>query len=98
MKKIYFFAVLLFGITLSAYTQGNVGIGTNTPSPSAKLDIDVSSDATKSGLLIPRVDLTATNLAAPISSPATSLLVYNTATGRYCTNQCNTRLLLLGWC
>jgi hypothetical protein len=32
------------------------------------------------GLLIPRVALTNTNSASPITSPATSLLVYNTAT------------------
>lgn len=54
----------------------NVGIGTNTPNASAKLDI---VDANR-GLLIPRVALTATNAATPITSPSTSLLVYNTAT------------------
>lgn len=80
MKKIYFLAVLLLEITFSAYPQGNVGIGTNTPSSSAKLDIDVSSDATKSGLLIPRVALTSTTDATTIPTPATSLLVFNTAT------------------
>src|SRR5690606_7138919 len=35
---------------------------------------------TDKGLLIPRVALTNTSLASPITSPATSLLVYNTAT------------------
>ncbi len=79
MKKIYILSVLLLEITFSAYPQGNVGIGTNTPSSSAKLDIDVSSDATKSGLLIPRVALTSTTDATTIPTPATSLLVYNTA-------------------
>ena len=54
---------------------GNVGIGT-TPNASAKLQIS----ATDRGLLIPNVLLTATNVAAPIITPATSLLVYNTAT------------------
>ena len=55
--------------------DGDVGIGT-TPSASAKLDIS----ATDRGLLIPRVALTAKNAAGPITAPATSLLVYNTAT------------------
>jgi hypothetical protein len=56
----------------------NVGINSTgaTPASSAMLDI-VASDK---GLLIPRVALTATNAAGPITSPATSLLVYNTAT------------------
>jgi hypothetical protein len=36
-------------------------------------------DATDKGLLTPRVALVATNSVTPITSPATSLLVYNTA-------------------
>jgi hypothetical protein len=46
------------------------------PHPSARLHI---SDNAR-GLLIPNVALTATNVAAPVTSPATSLLVYNTNT------------------
>lgn len=56
-------------------SDGDVGIGV-TPSASAKLDIS----ATNKGLLIPNVALTARNTAGPITAPATSLLVYNTAT------------------
>ena len=57
-------------------TDGNnVGIGTSTPDASAIVD----ETSTTKGLLIPRVALTATNAAAPITLPATSLLVYNTA-------------------
>ncbi|MCF6130617.1 tail fiber domain-containing protein [Flavobacterium sp. AS60] len=56
--------------------DGDVGIGT-TPNASAKLEIN----ATDRGLLIPNVALEATNNGtSPIASPATSLLVYNTAT------------------
>lgn len=72
-------AVILLscGMYFTVYGQ-NVGINATgaTPNASAMLDI---SDANK-GLLIPRVALTATNAAGPITSPATSLLVYNTAT------------------
>jgi len=55
--------------------DGDVGIGA-TPDASAKLHIS----ATDRGMLIPNVLLTATNVAAPITAPATSLLVYNTNT------------------
>lgn len=55
--------------------DGDVGIGA-TPDASAKLHIS----ATDRGMLIPNVMLTATNVAAPITTPATSLLVYNTNT------------------
>lgn len=76
MKKIYTLLCLLFFLYNGTYAQNNVGIGTNTPNSSAKLDI---TDANK-GLLIPRVSLTASNVAGPVTSPATSLLVYNDAT------------------
>lgn len=75
MKKIYSILFIFFGLSL-AQAQNNVGIGTNTPNASAKLDI---TDANK-GLLIPRVALTASNATGPITSPVNSLLVYNTAT------------------
>ena len=54
---------------------GNVGIGT-TADVSAKLDV---SDANR-GFLMPRVALTSTTATGPITTPATSLFVYNTAT------------------
>lgn len=53
----------------------NIGMGTGTPNNSAQLEI---ADTDK-GLLINRVALTATNSAAPVTAPATGLLVYNTA-------------------
>lgn len=56
----------------------NVGISATgtVPEASAGLDVDFSDK----GLLIPRIALTATNSASPITSPTTSLLIYNTAT------------------
>jgi hypothetical protein len=55
----------------------NVGIGTQTPNASAKLEL---SDAAR-GFLPPRVSLLATNnSSSPVASPATGLMVYNTAT------------------
>ncbi len=62
----------------------NIGINASgaAPDASAVLDLDVAAHpaADKKGLLIPRMALTATNVAAPVVAPATSLLVYNTAT------------------
>ena len=72
-------ASLLVFTTLFAYTgsmQAQVGIGTNSPNASAQLEISSSSK----GFLPPRVTLTGTADATTIASPATGLLVYNTAT------------------
>jgi hypothetical protein len=67
--------VLVFGL---AFLSGNAqtGIGTSTPNPSAKLEVA----STNQGFLPPRIALTATNASSPVTSPATGLLVYNTAT------------------
>lgn len=74
--KLLFIGFALF-LTNIAKSQ-NVGINAtgSTPDATAGLDIDFSNK----GLLIPRVALTATNSAGPITTPTTSLLVYNTAT------------------
>ena len=54
MKKIYAFTVMLFIFFTNSIAQGNVGIGTNSPDNSAKLEISTASDpaADKKGLLI----------------------------------------------
>jgi len=71
MKSYIYLLFLLF--CSGAYAQ-NVGIGTNTPDASAKLDI---SDANR-GLLVPRVSLVdVANGTTPVNTPATGLLVYN---------------------
>lgn len=72
MQRIFFYIALI----LSIATQAQVGIGTATPNISAQLEVS----STNKGFLPPRVALTATNAAGPITSPATGLLVYNTAT------------------
>jgi hypothetical protein len=56
--------------------KAQTGIGTTTPDASAKLDVS----ATNKGFLPPRIALTATNAASPVTSPAVGLLVYNTST------------------
>lgn len=54
-------------------TKAQIGIGTTSPEPSSVLDIS-SSDK---GVLIPRVSLTSTNVALPITNPVNGLMVYN---------------------
>ena len=69
---------------LLAQNIGINGTGANAH-PSALLDIDAVSTPSL-GVLIPRITLQAINVAAPVTSPATSLLVYNTATASTGTN------------
>lgn len=66
-----FIVLILFVLSVSINAQDNVGIGTNTPNTSAKLDIT----ANDKGVLIPRLT-SAQRLAIP--SPANGLLVYDT--------------------
>lgn len=77
VKTIFFIVAISFLFGKSAFSQ-NIGVNASGATPHASAMLDVSS--TNSGLLIPRVALTATNVEGPITSPATSLMVYNTAT------------------
>lgn len=58
------------GDDISNTNSGNVGVGTSSPDPTAKIDVS----STESGLLIPR--MTESERDA-ISSPATSLQIFN---------------------
>ena len=81
MKNLYSFSRImpaLVGIfsllgTLTTSAQDNVGIGTNTPNPSAILDIL----STNKGILVPRVT-TAQRLAIATGPTTQGLLVYDT--------------------
>ncbi|MBK8612138.1 MAG: hypothetical protein IPN85_01375 [Flavobacteriales bacterium] len=74
---------LVLALSLQVQAQ-NIGINVNgaAPAASALLDIDGSALPANGqrGLLIPRMALTASNVAAPVTLPATSLMIYNTAT------------------
>jgi len=79
MKKFRYILYLLCILSIQTGFAQNVGISaTSSFTPDASAGLDVSY--TDKGLLVPRVALTATNAAGPITSPAISLLVYNTAT------------------
>lgn len=75
MNKLSLLVVAIFSL-LGHNLTAQVGIGTTNPSSSSQLEVS----STSKGLLIPRLALTGLNSASPISSPTTSLLVYNTAT------------------
>jgi len=80
MKQLLkFLFIILLGSKLTAQT----GIGTTTPDASAKLEVS----ATNKGFLPPRVALTASNVASPITSPANGLMVFNTVTAGSSPNQ-----------
>ncbi len=73
MSKSLIIFFILFSCSFSAFTQ-NVGVG--TADPKARLEVFATDD----GILIPRIELTSTNIASPVASPEVSTLVYNTAT------------------
>jgi len=76
MKKSFLTYTAIIAGTLIGSAQATVGI--LEADPSAALHVEASN----MGVLIPRVELTATNLKGPITAPtvANSLLVYNTGT------------------
>ncbi|NTW31367.1 MAG: hypothetical protein HGB12_01835, partial [Bacteroidetes bacterium] len=74
-------ALCLF-FTFHSFSQGvAINVSGADANASALLEIGGATGPSgdTQGLLIPRVALTATNSALPITTPATSLLVYNTA-------------------
>ncbi len=77
MKKFILLLLALILLSQSINAQ-NIGISdvAITPDASAMLEVKASNK----GLLIPRVSLSSTTDNTTIASPATSLLVYNTAT------------------
>lgn len=81
MKSYTFKKSLIFSIILFINIV-NAQVGVGTTSPNGALDINSTTD----GLLIPRVSLTATNIAT-INTPTVSELVYNTNTSSSGPNQ-----------
>ena len=73
IKKLYFvIAILVFALT---YAQ-RIGIGSHSFDDSEILKIASSNK----GVLIPNLNIPNLNNASPVTSPAESLLVYNTNT------------------
>jgi hypothetical protein len=73
------YALLTFNfLLLTFHSQAQLGVNTTGAEPDSSAILDASS--TSQGLLIPRISLTSTTSASPVTLPATSLLIYNTAT------------------
>lgn len=77
MQKSVLTWAILTCIGYQAYAQ-SLSVNTTGAAADASAMVDISSAA--KGLLIPRVALTAINTAGPITTPLTSLMIYNTAT------------------
>src|SRR5690606_3734208 len=78
LGKVSLLLLCLVFIQASALGQGNVGINTTGAAPRSVTILDIVSP--DKGVLLPRIDLQAANLAAPVNTPANGLMVYNTAT------------------
>jgi len=68
--------VLVVLLSSNSNIAQNVGIGNESFTPDASAMLEVK--ANDKGILLPRVDIADLSTAAPITSPAVSLLVYNT--------------------
>lgn len=81
MTSFKFFCIAALILYFTSTTFGQVGIGTLSPDASARLQIDANASTNAKGFLPPRIALASTAATSnTISSPATGLLVYNTAT------------------
>jgi hypothetical protein len=78
MKKLTLISIICFTLMSVRVFSQAIGIGASVFTPDASAMLEVQ--ATNKGILIPRVALTQTTSSSPITSPATSLMVYNTAT------------------
>jgi len=67
---------LLFFLLVCEINFSQVGIGTTSPNSDAVLDVF----STKSGVLIPRIELIGTDNFVPMSNHVSGMIVYNTAT------------------
>jgi len=78
LSKVFALVTLFVAVatSVSAQTDGSVGIGTRTPNSSSILDVF----ATDKGVLLPRVALTGLTDVTTINPPVESMIVYNTAT------------------
>jgi len=77
-KQFLLAAVILAAVLFAAPMKAQVTIGELTP-PNPDAVLDVRSKG-KLGLLLPQVELVATNQPTPMSKNVTGMIVYNTAT------------------
>ncbi|MCX6246457.1 MAG: hypothetical protein NTW10_01880 [Bacteroidetes bacterium] len=78
MKAKILFLISIVLVFWSSETIGQVSISTDGSAPDGSAMLDIKS--TSKGFLLPRVALTSSDAPDPVSSPATGLILYNTAT------------------
>lgn len=71
--KTIFFAVILFAVSFSAFSQVSINTDGSSPNSNAMLDVK----ATDKGFLPPRVDLDDVNTAAPLAGTTAGMIIYN---------------------
>ena len=74
----FLFLIIFSLVFIGSLKSQNVGINGTGATPDVSSGLDVSY--TDKGILIPRVDISDLSTEAPVTSAATSLLVYNTNT------------------
>lgn len=77
MKKLFYLLAITIAVSATTMIQAQVTIGSNLE-PDANAVLDLQS--TNKGLLLPRVALSATTSASPLSAHVNGMTVYNTAT------------------
>lgn len=70
--------VMMLGVSSISFGQVKIGPNPTTIDPNAMLQVDAEASGNRAGILLPRVALTATNIAAPCASHVAGMLVYNT--------------------
>jgi hypothetical protein len=76
-SKSFYGFIFFLCLTLSGYSQ-SVSVNTTGAPPDANAGLDISFP--NLGFLIPRVALTGTSSAAPLTAHVAGMIVYNTAT------------------
>lgn len=79
MKK-FFKVMLVVGFMTATSVYSQVGIPTNNPNKDAVLDLNRTDGTSTKGLLLPKVELTATNSPLPMTANVAGMHVWNTAT------------------
>ncbi|WP_289665943.1 hypothetical protein [Flavobacterium panacagri] len=82
MKMSFKLALLCLGLSLT-YANAQVGMPTNNPNKDAVLDLNRTDGTSEKGLLLPKVELTATNSSLPLTTNVAGMHVWNTATAGF---------------
>ena len=77
MKKLIILSIALVSTTTILHAQVAINNSAANPDASAILDLNTGNGGVNKGFLPPQVALTSVTVAAPVTSPATGLIVYS---------------------